>query len=178
MSKLPDLGRRGRSVLLVGAVTVCALAAGTVPASAGSTGPTKPRAAVTTSAVPAPSVASGQPPMPPPSATAAPDAPLQLAPGVSSNTPPEPHVITTFADGLKGPRRGSPPGRALTVPVAPDVDGCDRNYGESSQCVPKTLPGGQTDVCAYLDQRGIKGVRVKGGDTRALDRNRNGVVCD
>jgi hypothetical protein len=97
---------------------------------------------------------------------------------VTADTPPEPHVITNFADQLKGERRGPAPARALSVPVRADVDGCDRNYGETAQCVPNVLPGGQTDVCAYLAQRGIKGVKVKGADRKELDRNRNGVVCD
>ena len=97
---------------------------------------------------------------------------------MTTNTPPEPHVITSFADELTGPRKPVPAKGGLTVPVRSDIDGCDRNYGEASQCVPEALPGGQTDICAYLAQRGIKGVRVKGADTRGVDRNRNGVACD
>lgn len=171
MRRLPDMGRRGSSVLLVGAFTVVALAAGSIPAAAGATAPTTP---ATASAAPSPAVATGAPPTAPP----APAAPLKLAPGVTSNSPPAPHVIGTFAGQLTGPRRALPLTKVLTVPVAPDVDGCDRNYGEPSQCVPKTLPRGQTDVCAYLAQHGIKGVRVKGADARALDPDHDGVVCD
>jgi hypothetical protein len=96
---------------------------------------------------------------------------------VTTATPPQPHVITTFANQL-GPRRKTSTGRALTVPVRTDVDGCDRNYGTPSQCVPATLPAGQADVCAYLAKRGIKGVRVIGVDVKRLDSNRNGVACD
>jgi hypothetical protein len=44
--------------------------------------------------------------------------------------------------------------------------------------VPNKLPAGQTDVCAYLAEHNIKGVRVKGADAKGIDRNRNGVVCD
>lgn len=195
MRKLTESSGRGKAALVVGAVGIAVLAVGVVPAAAGSTparspvtaaastsppatGPTAPSTPATGPASPLPtasstavSTAAGAPP------PGAPTASLPPLAGVTTATPPRPHVITNFANRL-GPRRAAPPGRALTVPVRSDVDGCDRNYGTASQCVPGTLPAGQTDVCAYLAQRGIKGVRVSGTDVKRLDGNHNGVACD
>lgn len=183
MRNLRTFNRHGRATLVVGLLSLSAFALGAMPA-AGSPPPSRPEVAspglTAPSAVPG-GPAAGRPGTPAPGnpVPADPGAPLALPPGVTPQTPPEPHVITTFAGQLQGPRRGAgPPGRGLSVPVRPDIDGCDRNYGEAAQCVPKTLPGGQTDLCAYLAQRGFKGVRVKGTDARGIDRNGNGVVCD
>jgi hypothetical protein len=195
MRKLAESSGWSKAALFVGAVAMAILAVGAVPAAAGSTparspvasaastsppttAPTTPSTPATDPASPAPtaspaavSTAAGAPP------PGAPTASLPPLAGVTTATPPRPHMITNFANRL-GPRRTAPPGRALTVPVRSDVDGCDRNYGTAGQCVPGTLPAGQTDVCAYLAQRGIKGVRVSGTDVKRLDGNHNGVACD
>jgi hypothetical protein len=186
MMRLIGNSRWGKAAVVVGALTISVLALGAVPAaavslqtktpvsSAASTrsqtaGPTTPTTP-TASAAAVPTAAAA-------SSLSAPNAPLRPLPGVTTATPPQPHIITTFANRL-GPRGTTSTGRALAVPVRTDVDGCDRNYGTPSQCVPATLPAGQTDVCAYLAKRGIKGVRVSGLDVKKLDSNRNGVACD
>ncbi len=145
--------------------------AGSTPLPTAAEVPTTPGPAV-------PGATVGSAPVPPPPPAPATPAPATPAPPPGSPSTPEPHVITTFADQLRG---GPTPvsGRGLrSVPVRPDIDGCDRDYGTVAQCIPKALPGGQGDLCRYLAQRGIKGVKVRGADRQQLDRNRNGVVCD
>jgi hypothetical protein len=105
-------------------------------------------------------------------ATAVPAQPPTASPA------PQPHIIKTFANGLTGRRAALPKGPVASVPVRSDVDGCDRAYGEASQCVPDTLPRGQTDLCGYLAKNGLRAVRVHGTDVRNLDPNHNGIACD
>jgi hypothetical protein len=127
-----------------------------------------------TAVAPVPAVPGAAPPsvLPPAASPATP------APPPGSPSTPEPHIITTFADQLQGGRTPVT-GRGLQpVPVRPDIDGCNRDYGTAAQCIPKALPGGQGDICSYLAKRGIKGVKVRGADRSRIDRNRNGVVCD
>lgn len=66
-----------------------------------------------------------------------------------STTPPEDLSATNLATpstvGAKGP------GRHIKVG---HVDGCNRAYGTTDQCIPKRQPGGKKVDCAYLTKQG------------------------
>jgi hypothetical protein len=94
------------------------------------------------------------------------------------SAPPEPHIIGTFASELAGRRLPVPQKPVRSVPVRADVDGCNRDYGDAGQCIPNRLPPGQTDLCLYLAEHGMKNAKSRGADRSRIDLNRNGVVCD
>jgi hypothetical protein len=65
-----------------------------------------------------------------------------------------------------------------TVPVRANVDGCDHNYGEKTQCVPAQFPPDVTDKCDWLEERGFKSIRVVGTDRQKLDEDHDRVACN
>jgi hypothetical protein len=78
---------------------------------------------------------------------------------------------------------GVKPLKALPSPttthfVRPNVDGCDHNYGEITQCVPWTFPPGTEDKCAWLTERGFHPLTVAAKDRQRLDPDGNKIACD
>jgi len=69
------------------------------------------------------------------------------------------------------------PSPTVTHSVRANVDGCDHNYGEVTQCVPWTFPPGTADKCDWLRERGFKELRVAGTDRQKLDDDHDGVAC-
>ena len=69
------------------------------------------------------------------------------------------------------------PSPTVTHSVRANVDGCDHNYGEVTQCVPWTFPPGTADKCDWLRERGFKQLRVAGTDRQKLDDDHDGVAC-
>ncbi|GAA0806203.1 galactose oxidase early set domain-containing protein [Spirilliplanes yamanashiensis] len=61
--------------------------------------------------------------------------------------------------------------------VAGGFDGCDRDYGDPGQCVPRRLPAEVTDACAWLRERDYLPLTVRGRDALGLDRDRDGRAC-
>ena len=76
--------------------------------------------------------------------------------------------------------RPLPPRRSpmATVGVPANVDGCDRNYGERTQCIPVHFPPDATNKCDWLKAHGFQRIRVVGTDSQRLDHNRDGVACN
>jgi hypothetical protein len=90
---------------------------------------------------------------------------------------PAPRVHGSFASELSGERKRIPRRPQPPAPVPPDVDGCNRAYGNAAQCIPSELPPGQTDYCEYLRSHGFPPVRVNGSDPERLDADGNGIAC-
>ncbi|GAA2432758.1 galactose oxidase-like domain-containing protein [Streptomyces macrosporus] len=60
------------------------------------------------------------------------------------------------------------------------VDGCDRSYGDPSQCLPSVFPAevkGSAAKCRWLDGQGWKPFPVHGRDRHRLDTDRDGTAC-
>ncbi|WP_031509509.1 galactose oxidase early set domain-containing protein [Streptomyces megasporus] len=60
------------------------------------------------------------------------------------------------------------------------VDGCDRSYGDPSQCLPGVFPRevkGSAAKCRWLDDRGWKPFAVHGRDRHRLDTDGDGTAC-
>ncbi|HWS32051.1 MAG TPA: hypothetical protein VN408_04830 [Actinoplanes sp.] len=97
----------------------------------------------------------------------------------STAATPEPFV-QTFADqpGARPLSRLPSPTTTVSMPV--NVDGCDRSYGTRSQCVPRNLPPGVTDVCTWLRDRGFldRPLTARTPDRHHLDTDTNGFACD
>jgi hypothetical protein len=76
--------------------------------------------------------------------------------------------------------RPLPPRRSPTakVSVPANVDGCDHNYGEKTQCIPARFPPDATDKCDWLKAHGFKTIRVVGTDRQKLDEDSDGVACN
>ena len=113
-------------------------------------------------------------------ATAAPAASSSPAAG-GAGGPVEP-VAEPFVQNYAG-QPGVKPLKPLPSPtrthyVRPNVDGCDRNYGEVTQCVPWTFPAGTTDKCAWLADHGFKALKVAARDRQRLDPDGNKIACD
>jgi hypothetical protein len=124
---------------------------------------------------PPPATSGSLPPPGKPGATAVPEMP-DVVPAAS----PAPFV-QRFADGATiGPLPAQrSPTAPLTVPAF--VDGCDHNYGTTTQCVPLAFPGGVTDAagkCSWLAAHGFIALIVAGRDTQGLDTDGNGTACD
>jgi hypothetical protein len=90
---------------------------------------------------------------------------------------PTPRVHGSFASELSGERKRIPRRPQPPAPVPPDVDGCNRAYGNAAQCIPSELPPGETDYCAYFSSRGFPPVQVNGSDPERLDPDGNGIAC-
>jgi hypothetical protein len=73
------------------------------------------------------------------------------------------------------PPRSSPTAK---VRVPATVDGCDRNYGEKTQCIPLKFPPDATDKCDWLAAHGFEHIRVVGTDRQKLDHDHDGVACN
>jgi hypothetical protein len=127
--------------------------------------------------------ATGRPPVEGPTGTAPPPPPAGNPP-VRDPSPgrppaggrPAPHIITQFANGLKGERKAIST-QPRPVPLGNDVDGCNHDYGEPGQCVPLHLPPGQHDWCAYLAHHGMAHPKVHGRDSLGLDPRHTGSAC-
>jgi hypothetical protein len=65
-----------------------------------------------------------------------------------------------------------------TVSVRANVDGCDHNYGEKTQCIPQQFPPDASDKCDWLTAHGFKSIRVVGTDRQNLDSDHDGVACN
>ncbi|MEU8228278.1 hypothetical protein AB0C12_01615 [Actinoplanes sp. NPDC048967] len=121
-----------------------------------------------------PSVAASVPPAADtPAVPSSPDAP--------AGGPAEP-VAEPFVQNYAG-QPGVKPLKPLPSPtkkhyVRPNVDGCDHNYGEVTQCVPWTFPPGTTDKCAWLAEHGFKKLKVAAADRQKLDTDGNKIACD
>jgi hypothetical protein len=114
---------------------------------------------------------SAPPSVPPAAATAVPSSPAAGGPAA------EP-----FVQNFAG-RPGAKPRKPLPSPtgthhVRPNVDGCDHNYGEITQCVPWTFPAGTEDKCAWLAARGFGTLKVVAADRQRLDPDGNKIACD
>ncbi|MFI7547815.1 hypothetical protein [Actinoplanes sp. NPDC049599] len=116
--------------------------------------------------------APADPAAPPAAATAASSSPA--APGGPVAEP----FVQNFA-GQPGVKPLKPlPSPTKTRYVRPNVDGCDHNYGEITQCVPWTFPPGTKDKCAWLTERGFLPLTVAAADRQKLDPDGNKVACD
>lgn len=110
-------------------------------------------------------------------ATAVPSAPAAPKPGATAAPVAQPFV-QSFA-GQPGVKPLKPlPSPTGTHFVRPNVDGCDHNYGEVTQCVPWTFPPGTTDKCAWLAAHGFPALRVAAADRQKLDPDGNRIACD
>jgi hypothetical protein len=91
-----------------------------------------------------------------------------------------PHV-QPFALRLGGRPALGPLARPSKVPVAPQIDGCDHDYGVNGQCVPWTFPPGVAATaaarCGWLAVHGMHGLKVRGTDRLGLDPRHRGVAC-
>jgi hypothetical protein len=108
------------------------------------------------------------------SAAARPD--LGLAMPKAAAGKPAPHILN-FAHGLRGTRLKLPHG-PHHVAVAWNVDGCDHDYGTTSQCVPWTIPAPAGQGCQWLAAHGFGPLKVRGRDRLGLDTNHDGTACD
>lgn len=121
-------------------------------------------------------------PVPPPvtptaAATAVPSSPAAPNPGGAAAP-----IVQPFVQDFAG-QPGVKPLKPLPSPtgthfVRPNVDGCDHNYGEITQCVPWTFPPGTTDKCAWLAERGFQPLKVAAADRQKLDPDGNKIACD
>jgi hypothetical protein len=132
-------------------------------------------------------------PLPAGSPTATPPTTAATSPSAPGQAPRERSVPERSAAG-RGPtpepyvqnfahQPGARPKRPLASPrtthsVRPNVDGCDRNYGTVTQCVPWKFPAGTTDKCGWLAGHGFGRLVVQGVDRQRLDRDGNGIACD
>jgi hypothetical protein len=108
--------------------------------------------------------------------------PTAPATAVPSPAAPGGPVAEPFVQNYAG-QPGVKPLKALPSPtgthfVRPNVDGCDHNYGEITQCVPWTFPKGTEDKCAWLAERGFKNLKVAAADRQKLDPDGNRIACD
>lgn len=88
------------------------------------------------------------------------------------NAAPAPDV-QVFDNGLTAHVAKAPHTVNLAHP-----DGCDRNYGNASQCVPWTIPAANpTADCAWLRSNGFGPLKVVGTNRQNLPENSEGYVC-
>jgi hypothetical protein len=108
---------------------------------------------------------------------------LPKGPGRQPAPRPNPHAAAApFVQRFAGqpgigplPPRSSPTAK---VRVPATIDGCDRNYGEKTQCVPLKFPPDVTDKCDWLTAHGFQHVRVVHTDSQRLDDDHDGVACN
>lgn len=159
-------GRRSVWAILVATVAVVAVVAGVFLLTGGQSAPARETSGDTTFAMPedetSPSGATAEP-LPP------------------DGTPVEKPQVTPQATALK--ERKIPeavPERERSAPK--DWGGCDRNYGEPTQCVPWEFPDGITapeDKCLWLELNGFTtAIEVAGTDRQRLDTDGNKIACD
>jgi hypothetical protein len=73
------------------------------------------------------------------------------------------------------PTRRSP---AARVRVPANIDGCDRNYGAKTQCIPMNFPPDTNDKCDWLVAHGFEHVVVEGTDRQRLDHDHDRIACN
>ena len=178
--------RRGLSFAAVAALVAAAAAVLWTLGRAGLTAGTTPAPAAA-AAVPAVSDATRPSSAPAPMApvpTRSDPAPSPAKPGATADAVPAATpapFVQHFADGPTAsplPRQKSPTA-PLKVPAF--VDGCDHNYGTTTQCVPLVFPGGVAGAegkCAWLAAHGFTDLIVAGKDSQGLDADHDGVACD
>jgi len=178
--------RRGLSFAAVAALVAAAAAVLWTLGRAGLTAGTTPAPAAA-AAVPAVSDATRPSSAPAPMApvpTRSDPAPSPAKPGATADAVPAATpapFVQHFADGPTAsplPRQKSPTA-PLKVPAF--VDGCDHNYGTTTQCVPLVFPGGVAGAegkCAWLATHGFTDLIVAGKDSQGLDADHDGVACD
>jgi hypothetical protein len=143
------------------------------PATGPLIGPTAP-AAPTTPATPAAPVTSRSSPTDP-AGNRSPHVPAEVVDPSGPSTP-EP-LIHPFAQ-LPGASAESPPaGPPASLPRQIEADGCDRHYGEVTQCIPLAFPPGVTDRCGWLQARDFGPLAVHGEDRQQLDADGDGTAC-
>jgi hypothetical protein len=121
---------------------------------------------------------SATPSVPPTAAAPA----VPAAPAAAEAGGPAGPVAEPFVQNYAG-QPGVKPLKPLPSPtkthyVRPNVDGCDHNYGEVTQCVPWTFPTGTTDKCTWLAEHGFKKLKVAAADRQKLDTDGNKIACD
>lgn len=89
---------------------------------------------------------------------------------------PAPH-IQPFAQQPGVARQKPSPSPIATYRVAPNIDGCDHNYGVAGQCIPWVFPSGTADGCAWLREHDFGPLVVAGQDRLHLDTNRDQIAC-
>jgi hypothetical protein len=102
----------------------------------------------------------------------------RVDPNAPASLRPAPRTAFTSP---KPPGRESPDQYNATtltpIPMPPGSDGCDRNYGSATQCVPFEFPKNTTGKCTWLTDHGFKALPVKGTDRQSLDTNKDGTAC-
>ena len=164
----------GLAVLGVLAAGVWLVAAPGKHEAAGAAAPAAPAPRPTDSTWPGVTAAASAGPSVRPTTTAVPS---PAAPGGPGGPTAEPFV-QNYA-GQPGAKPLKPlPSPMRTHFVRPNVDGCDHNYGETTQCVPWTFPAGTKDKCAWLADHGFDKLKVAAADRQQLDPDGNGIACD
>jgi hypothetical protein len=108
-------------------------------------------------------------------ASAAHDAPHLAVSARAAAERPAPYVHD-FARGLRDRPLKNPHG-LHHVAVAWNVDGCDHDYGATSQCVPWAIPAPAGQRCQWLSAHGFGPLKVYGRDRQNLDTNHDGIAC-
>jgi hypothetical protein len=89
-----------------------------------------------------------------------------------------PPFVQPFAGQPEAKPKAPLPSPTAGLRIAEGVDGCDHAYGDRDICVPWVFPGGVTDKCGWLRERGFQPLEITGGrDRHALDRNGDGTAC-
>jgi len=86
--------------------------------------------------------------------------------------------VQAFANQPGVPAQAPLPSPTAKLSMAPNLDGCDHDYGTVAQCVPWTFPAGVTDKCAWLQEHGFVHLKVVGTDRQHLDPDGDRVACD
>ena len=85
--------------------------------------------------------------------------------------------VQAFANQPGVPAQAPVASPTARLSMAPNLDGCDHDYGTVAQCVPATFPAGVTDKCAWLAAHGFKNLKVVGVDRQNLDPDGNKIAC-
>jgi hypothetical protein len=171
------------AVVLVVVLAVLALLAGEAspPADAGATpvttggdaSPPRPLVGPTAPTTPAP--VTGRSPATDPVGDRPPDgSPEVVDPSGPSTPEPLVHPFAQLPGARAEPKQAGPP---ASLPRQIEADGCDRHYGEVSQCIPLAFPPGVTDRCGWLQARGYGPLGVHGEDRQHLDTDADGTAC-
>ncbi|WP_157963484.1 hypothetical protein [Actinocorallia populi] len=100
------------------------------------------------------------------------------------STPVEKPEVTPQATALRERKipEAAPEGAPQDAGAPKDWGGCDRNYGEATQCVPWTFPDGITaydDKCLWLELNGFTtAIKVVGTDRQKLDNDGDKTACN
>jgi hypothetical protein len=174
------------AVVLVVVLAVVALVAGEAAPPAGSDagpvatgpaarapgpliGPTAPTAPITAAPVTSRSPATD------PVGDRSPDVPTEVVDPSGPSTPgPLIHPFAQLPGASAEPPRAGP---TASLPRQIEADGCDRHYGEVTQCIPLAFPPGVTDRCEWLQARGYGPLAVHGEDRQHLDGDGDGTAC-